>query len=349
MDYQDTPEFWEWFVRAVLVPAAQSAAAAIGGLRGTAGAGIAAHDSHSGDIVTRADVESNRAIRAALQNCPIPLALLDEERGVLEQLHENAKVGLIVDELDGTRPFRMGMATACVSIAAWPLAVPAELRNVRCGLLLALDTGAAYFFVRGRGVWRSAGSSVTNLAAVNGAPSLRDACLFLDAGIVDFGLHGLYMRPFEHAGKIGAVQLSACCYGGVLMVEGGAHAMIIIGYREWRSFPAVQDAIRRVWGRFEPGPQTYDVAALVPLLLEMGCTVTSSFGRSLDSLQIDRSGTGNECPGLIAARSAALHATIMSALDEQERYLLAHRAEVEAVLQCDALGRREPESGAAPA
>lgn len=333
MDYKDTPEFWEQFVLAVLVPAAQSAAAAIGGLRGTAGAGIAAHDSHSGDIVTRADMESNRAIRAALQRCPIPLALLDEERGVLEQLHEHAKVGLVVDELDGTRPFRMGMATACISIAAYPLAELAELHNVRCGLLLALDTGAVYFFVRGRGAWRMLGGEVMKLTVADGAPSLRDACLFLDAGIVDFGLHGLYTRPFEYAGKIGTAQFSACCYGAVLMAEGGTHAMIIIGYREWRSFPAVRDAIRRVWGRFEPGPQTYDVAALVPLLLEAGCTVTDSFGRSLDALRIDRSGTGNECPGLIAAWSPALHAEIMSALDKQERHLLAHRVEVEAVLQ----------------
>ena len=333
MEYNDTSEFWEWFVRGQLIHVGVHAMLAIRELRGTTGAGIAEQDSHTGDIVTLADATANRVIRERLSGCPIPLALLNEEHGVLENLHPNPKVGLVVDELDGTRPFRMGMGTACISIAAYPLDQPAELRNVRCGLLVRLDTEKVYVFVRGRGVWRiGMDREEQPLSPLTGVRVLKDACLFVDEGIVDFALHGFYMRPFDHAARIGMARFSACCYGGVLMVEGGTHAMIITGFREWQNWPAARPTIREVWGRFEPGPQSYDVAALVPLLLEMGCTVTDSFGRPLDNLRIDQCGTGHQVPGLIAAESAALHAEILAAIDTQEAFLLARRAGVEALL-----------------
>lgn len=325
--YEDTPAFWERFVREELCAVAFGAERAIKKLRGTAGAGIAEHDSHAGDIVTLADQWANRAIRMRLERCTIPLALLDEEHGVLEQLHPDPKVGLIVDELDGTRPFRMGMGTVCISIAAYPLSELAELRNVRCGVLLALDTGVMYVFVRGRGAWRILGDDVMPLAPARDATKLKDACVFMDEGTLNLALNGMYLQPFNPNVKIGTAAMCSCCYGGVLMVEGGTHAMVHLGYRQWEKWPEVRPSVHAVWGRLEPGPQSYDVAAIVPLMWELGYTVTDAFGLPLDRVVIDQCGNGHQVRGVIAAANAGLHREVLEAIEAREQYLLEHRDE----------------------
>ena len=333
MNYRDTPEFWLEFAH-VLRRVIAGVANELQAFLGAAGAEVVG-TAHSDDIVSLADDVASKALRRALGALGLSIALLDEKHGVLEPLSARAPViGVAADELDGTRPFRMHCPTACVSAAAWPIDVPATMQNVRCAVLVRLDTLEAYVMVCGR-MYRvnELGTQWRPFAPAQelGEIPLHDARLYVDNGITSPALHGLYSQPFQPNIKMGMLSLASICYGGVLMMERGADVLLHLSSREWEVWPEVRPGLERIWGGMR-GLQTYDIAALVPMLVAAGFTVTDAWGRPFGDIRIDKSGLGYAIPGLIAARNATLHAEILGAIDAQEAFLLAHREQVTALL-----------------
>lgn len=326
MHYEDTPEFWSGFAHAIRRVVA-GVANELQPFLGAAGAEVVG-TAHSDDILSRADEVASMALRSALGWIGLPLALLDEKHGILEPLSAEAPViGVIADELDGTRPFRMHCPTACVSAAAWPLDVPATMRNVRCAVIVRLDTHESYVLAGGR-LYRvnTLGTQWQELVhpqELEGIP-LQDARVYADNGITDPALHGLYLQPFQPNIKTGMLSLASICYGGALMMERGVDALLHLAYREWEAWPEVRPGLERIWGGMR-GLQTYDIAALAPMLVAAGFTVTDAWGRPLDDLRIDRSGSEYTVSGLIAATSAALHAQVLASIERQEARMMAHR------------------------
>lgn len=324
--YEDTPEFWWEFAHALRRVIA-GVASELQPFLGAAGADVVG-TAHSDDIVSRADEVASAALRRALGRIGLPLALLDEKHGILEPLSaERPVIGVIADELDGTRPFRMHCPTACVSAAAWPVGVPATIRDVRCAVIVRLDTHESYVLVSGR-LYRvnALGTEWQPITSVQKQEEilLQDARLYADNGITSPALHGLYLQPFQSNIKMGMLSLASICYGGVLMIERGVDALLHLAFREWQVWPEVRPGLERIWGAMR-GLQTYDIAALVPMLVASGFTVTDAWGRPLDDLQIDRSGSEYTVSGLVAATNVTLHARVLAAIERQEVRLTASR------------------------
>jgi fructose-1,6-bisphosphatase/inositol monophosphatase family enzyme len=326
MEYQDTPVFWERFARLLGEAAAQTASAVLPTL-GPKGGRILSEEAAGGDLQTESDETAGTFLREFLSYSPVPLMLLDEKTGALLPLHDNPVVGVVADELDGTRPARMGMPTCCVSLAAFPLDGEHVLKNVRCGVIIRLDTEMDYTFVSGQGVWRM-GKPLP--VAPDNTP-FHQASVYIDDGMGHLGLHGACMQGFTPHVRHGLVRLCSVCYAGTLMVEGGLHVVLHTTYREYQTWPEVRPLIREVWGPMA-APFPYDFAALVPLLWECGFTVTDAWGRSLDEMRLDLCGEGHEVPGMVAASNADLHRVVMQTLDRRERFLLDRREEVIRVL-----------------
>lgn len=326
MHYEDTPEFWREFAY-VLCRVVAGVANELQPFLGAAGAEVVG-TAHSDDILSRADEVASMALRSALGRIGLPLALLDEKHGILEPLSAEAPViGVIADELDGTRPFRMHCPTACVSAAAWPLDVPATMRNVRCAVIVRLDTREAYVLVGGRlhrvNTLGTQWQELVPPQELKKTP-LHDARLYADNGITSPALHGLYLQPFQPNIKMGMLSLASICYGGVLMMERGVDALLHLAYREWEAWPEARPGLERIWGGMR-GLQTYDIAALAPMLVAARFTVTDAWGRPLDDLRIDRSGSEYTVSGLIAATSAELHAQVLASIERQEARMIANR------------------------
>ena len=334
MHYEDTPEFWWEFAHALRRVVAGVAHELVP-LLGAAGAEIVG-TAHGDDIVSQTDAVASKALRSGLGALGLPLALLDEEHGVLEPLSAATPViGVIADELDGTRPFRMHCPTACVSAAAWPADAPATLQNVRCAVMVRLDTREAYVMVRGSGLY-SVDELVTRWQPL--APEqepeevpLQEARIYADNGVTCPALHGLYMQPFQPNIKMGMLSLASICYGGALMLEHGVDALLHLSAREWEVWPEARPGLERIWGSMR-GLQTYDIAALVPMLVAAGFTVTDAWGRPFGDLRIDKSGAGHAVRGLVAATNPALHAQVLAAIERQEACLIAKRGCVRHVL-----------------
>ena len=325
MAYSDTPEFWRQFVRYLGSVAARTAQVI---QIGPAGGAVLDSVAAGGDLQTAADEAAGDMVRELLTKSAVPVALLDEATGELQPLHDNPVIGLIVDELDGTRPARMGMPTCCVSIAAYPLEQEARLCNVRCGVIMRLDTQVDYMFVRGHGVWRRG----FVLEPPPDATVFEDACVWIEEAMAHTGLHGLYTQDFMPHTRHGAARIGSICYGGMLMVDGGVQILTHIPFREYQTWPEVRQSIHKVFGS-TISIYAYDIAALVPMLWECGFIATDAWGELLEDLVIDKSGTGFEVPGLIAASNADLHKTTLDRVKAREQYLIERRDDVLRLLE----------------
>lgn len=321
MEYRDDPAFWEHY-RLFLEPVARRVAATIAPLLGGAGGHIEEATTQSGDILTVADDRASAAVRSELRNSSIPVALLDEKDGVLKPLGAlEPKVGLIVDELDGTRPFRMGMTTCCVSMAAYPLDGEPLMKNVRLGILIRLDTGAIYSVVRHPA--SSYGCVYRNGAQLIMSPDhtpFNRASVYLDDAMTDFGLHGLYVRSFSPHVRHGLTRVGSICYGATLMVDRGTQILLHLGPREYQQWPEVRPYVESIWGNFVT-MQSYDIAALVPLLWECGYTITNAFGEPLDEVVLDRCVPDGGTIGIVAAANLDLHRFVLRELHRREVFL----------------------------
>lgn len=321
MEYRDDAVFWEAY-RRYLEPVARRVAETIMPLIGGAGGKIDTATTQSGDILTVADDRASAAVRYELKNSPVPVALLDEKEGVLKPLGDREpRIGLIVDELDGTRPFRMGMTTCCVSMAAYPLGEEPLMKNVRLGIIIRLDTGAIYSVVRHpeSGYSRVYRNGVQLVSPPDATP-FNQACVYLDDAMTDFGLHGLCVRPFSPHVRHGLVRVGSICYGATLMVDRGTQIVLHLGPREYQQWPEVRSYVESIWGNFVT-MQSYDIAAFVPLLWECGFTVTNAFGKPLDDVVLDRCVPDGGTIGIVAAANPDLHRFVLREIDRRELFL----------------------------
>jgi myo-inositol-1(or 4)-monophosphatase len=102
----------------------------------------ASHKSHSSDLVTEADIGSERAIIATLRAAFPDHGIWAEESGRSAGQDDAL---WIIDPLDGTTNFAHGLELFCISIAC------AIRQEVVLGVVLAPLTGELYLAERGRG------------------------------------------------------------------------------------------------------------------------------------------------------------------------------------------------------
>ncbi len=167
----------------------------------------------SQDLVSEADRETERHIRQELQSSFPGDAFMGEEHGYTEGSPGHGT--WVVDPIDGTQPFLLGLPTWCISIAyvAGDRAQIGVIYNPATDELYCAQTGAGAFVngvpIQGGGMYQRTGSGALNLAYVAAGKHigyvethihawdcLAAVCLIEEAGgrvsdfVTEFGVQG---------------------------------------------------------------------------------------------------------------------------------------------------------------
>lgn len=209
------------------------------------------------DPVTEADKGAESAIRALISTAFPDHAIIGEEWGRTGE----SRYSWIIDPVDGTRAFISGAPV-------WGTLIGFAVDGVAvAGLMSQPFIGEDYLAVPGRSTYRRGAASQANRAS--GLTDLAEARVFTTTPNLFKG---------EHWGKWEAIEASTRlqrfgmdCYGYALLAAG--HADLVI----------------------EPYLNTYDIAALVPIIREAGGAIACWDGS-------EPTGGGN----VVAAASPAL-------------------------------------------
>jgi myo-inositol-1(or 4)-monophosphatase len=220
----------------------------------------------------------------------------------------------LVDPIDGTRPSTAGFETCCVTLAVVPYGTTAvTLGEVTYGCIVEITTGAAFEARRDAGV-RTEGRSIDPSNAKDldglfwaggfrGQPAVPLAALL--AGILDIaGARGAFFDQGSAAYSLSRVatgQLDAFVDPGSWLIE---------------EVPELEEAFRRVGGGHVLNTTTYDTAAGLLLLWELGCPATDPRGGSLREVPIlDEAGKASSVAS-VAASTPEVHGSLLDALKE---------------------------------
>ena len=242
------------------------------------------------------------------------IAYYSEDRGYV--VHGRPRAILVIDPVDGTRPAAAGLEAACVSVAVVPPDPDARLGEVTFGVVRELRSGTEFTATRGGGarVVTEAGESVpvrpsstTDPAAMFWAGGLRGrpaipVTIVLERLIDDTAMHGGYF------------DLGSATFDLTRIVTGQLDAYIDVGRRIVDEVPALAPEFLRVGMGSVCTNFPYDVAAAALIVTEAGGVVTHADGRALDDHPAVGSGPA-EGLAVVAAASAALHATILAEVD----------------------------------
>ena len=220
---------------------------------------------------------------------------------------------LLVDPIDGSRPATAGFESCCVTVAVAPFRDGVTLGDVTYGCIVELPTGAAFQARKGSGAASelrplipSTKYSLDGLfwaGGFRGQPAVPLAAVL--AGVFDVpGARGAF---FDHGSS--AYSLSRVATGQI-------DAYVDPGQRIVDEVPGLEEAFRTVGGGHVLNTTTYDAAAGVLVLREMGLPVTDARGTPLDSVPLLRGGTTATGVSVVAAATPELHAAILAALDE---------------------------------
>lgn len=188
------------------------------------------------DPVTEADKGAETAIRAVIENAFPDHAIIGEEWGTTGQ----SRFSWIIDPVDGTRAFISGAPVwgTLIGFAVDGIAV--------AGLMSQPFIGETFLAVPGRSTYRR--GDVTTPNRTSAVKTLADARVFTTTPNLFKGEYWSKWETVEAATRLQRFGMD--CYGYALLAAG--HADIV----------------------FEPYLNTYDIAALVPIIREAGGAIS---------------------------------------------------------------------------
>jgi len=238
---------------------------------------VTAREKQPKDLVTEADLESQRVIEEFLrQRFPTHRILGEESIGVAEVAETNGdQVRWIIDPLDGTTNFVHGFPSYCVTVAV-----------ERGGTVWAgavYDPVADECFHAGRGE----GAAIDSSLSVS-TPLATSRCRSLDQALLAAGFSA-QVTP----GSIEVARFEGVLFRSQALRRLGSAALNL-----------AYVAAGRLDGYFAESVKTWDVAAGVLLIEEAGGIVSAIDGSPLDLEQ----------PRLAAAASRPLHDELVAVL-----------------------------------
>jgi myo-inositol-1(or 4)-monophosphatase len=262
-----------------------------------------------GDVTFAIDEGAEAELEAFLAEHAPELAFYSEDRGLVAP--PGAEHVLVVDPIDGTRPAMAGLESACVSVAAAPLAHgEPTMGAVEVATIVEVKTGREYHAVRGGGV-RST------------APVALSANTSLDRMFWTYGFRGRPSRmTVEVLGDLidgssvgGATfELGSACFDSMCVLTGQLDAYLEPGPRLVAEIPSARAAFERVGNGRVLNNSPYDLAAAVLLLEEAGAVVTDATGRTLRDRPLLGSGAEYQM-SILACGNAELHALVLAEVD----------------------------------
>ncbi|HUT03324.1 MAG TPA: inositol monophosphatase family protein [bacterium] len=270
----------------------------------------------SGDASFKVDLLAERVVKDWLDTSPVPLAAYTEEMGFIPG-RGNPQYVLVVDALDGSRAFRAGLETACVSIAVARFRGKEEtrFRDILLGYLWEIKTDTVFEASAGQGVSITReGESLAPLSAV--APGLSEmAWAFEVCGRPArelFWVIGDLVNMSAVRG--GCFLFNSTTFGISRIALGRLDAYVDVGVRIVEELPDSVDEMFRAGQRQVLGLFPYDIAATFLIAKEAGIVMTDAYGQALEPRRLLGSGPDTRL-SCIAARSSLLHKQIMHYID----------------------------------
>jgi len=231
----------------------------------------------SGDLVSNADHSAASFIRDHLKkSCPVPCALMDEDSARLVPIHDKPVIGIIADQIDGTRPLIMHLPLFTTTIAAYEIQDEPTLSDIMTGVIQTANS-EQFSFQKGQGI--KVNQRAWQKTQVE-SPSLADLRIHLDfaGGAPSLGLE--YAAPFHQSYLKGFAVMNSTGYGITRIITGGIHSHIHIGARLKEQWPELESTFNQ--GSIGvTGLNIWDIAASVPLLLEAGMSASTMDGNPL--------------------------------------------------------------------
>lgn len=268
--------------------------------------------SDSGDASFNFDVLAEKVVSDWLARKDLPVAVYTEDMGFFSE-HESPQYVLVIDPVDGSRAFKAGLETACVSIAAAEFkgkhetcfsdVVLGNLWEVKSDVVFTAQAGAGLTIKKNGSAVRPFPRTVRRLNdmawafEVCGRPAKE---LFFVLGDL---INGSAVRG-------GCFLFNSTTYAIARVVLGRLDALIDVGVR------IVEEAPDSVNEMFEAGQKQvlglfpYDLAAIYLVAREAGIVMTDAYGESLDDRRLlgSDSNTRLSC---VVAQSSLLHEQIM--------------------------------------
>ncbi len=277
-----------------------------------------------GDSTFSIDEVAETMMEECLKEHP-RVAYYSEDRGLVAG--PDARVILIVDPIDGTRPAAAGLEACCVSVAAahyHPAELPEpRMRDVFLGYICEIKGEGIFHALRGEGAhWLEGGvekeliltphadiSTLFWTIGFRGRPALPTIQVLgelVDRSSVDGGLF----------------DLGSATYGITRLLTGQLHAYVDVGDRMRREVAPVAEEFIRVGHGHTLNNSSYDLAAANLIAREAGLPVTDAYGKPDDDYPLLGEGTDNQLSCLISV-SPGLQRELIEMVDKGMERLVA--------------------------
>ena len=278
----------------------------LGAHRGRAHVGASEGRGHGGDVTFAIDERAESLMEEFLAANAPDVAFYSEDRGMVGR--DDAAWVLVVDPIDGTRPALAGFESACVSVAAAPLADEPTMGAVQVGCITEIKSGRAFVAERGGGV-----EPAPSLSA-NTAPERM------------FWSYGLRGRPARETVEVLADLIDGSSVGGATFDLGSAtydmtrvvcgqlDAYVEPGPRMVADVPGLERRFIEVGGGSVLNNSPYDLAAAALCVEEAGAVLSDAYGGSLADRPLLGSGAEYQMSCVVSC-NAELHAKICAAIE----------------------------------
>ncbi len=270
----------------------------------------------SGDSTFRIDEMAESLVAGFLKDYP-QVAFYSEDRGLVAG--DAARVVLIIDPIDGTRPAAAGLEACCVSVAAahfHPRELPApRMGDVFFGYICEIKGEGSFYAFKGQGAhYLLAGeekeieihghrdiSTLFWTIGFRGRPAIPLVIVLeeiIDTSSVDGGVF----------------DLGSATYGITRLLTGQLHAYIDVGDRMRRDIPQVVEDFRRLGHGHVLNNCSYDLAAASLIAKEAGLVITDAYGQPDDSYPLLGKEQENQL-SCVASVDEDLHQEIIRIVD----------------------------------
>jgi len=263
--------------------------------------------SEGGDVTFSVDRTAEQALGRILDQENLRMAVYSEDQGMETFGLDSPEGILIVDPLDGSRPFLSGIPVSCVSVALTPYTESPTFGEISEACLLEMDADRAYMARKNEKpllLWEE--QSVEPV--LNPNENLDDlSWSFEVAGRpmrqVSVVLQDLIDRSSLRGGSF-TLSASAFCISRVFL--GFMGAFIDVGGRILDVLPELRPQ--------SMGLYPYDVAAAATIAKASGCVVTDAYGRPIDRIVLTDSSKENIL-SLVVGSNEAIHEKILMYLE----------------------------------
>jgi len=272
----------------------------------------------SGDASFNVDKAAEDVVLSWLKSCPEPFAAYTEDMGFISE-HERPEYVLVVDVLDGSRAFKAGLETACVSIAVARFRGKEETRfeDIVLGFLWETKGDTVFSACAGEGVTITRGGRM-----VHPFPSV--ASRFEDIAWA-FDVCGRPTKELFYvigdlintsAVRGGCFLLNSTTFAISRIVLGRFDAYIDVGVRIVEELPNSVERMFEAGQKQVLGLFPYDIAAVYVIAKEAGIVMTDGYGKPLQERRLLGSGPETRL-SCVAARNSLLHEHIMGYINDK--------------------------------